>query len=572
MKNIHSLKYLIGLVVPVAMLISCKKDFLVKPPTDAIVDASFYKTDGQVMAGTASLYNRVWFDYNDKAYYNLGDFRAGTAYSAYNDRGNVLFNTTAENGENNASWRAFFNVVAQSNMAIYNINTFAGAGVTSSVKKMAIAEARFMRALAYRYLVMNWGEVPVITNNLDYLTDTTLQKNTIPSVWRFITREMRAAAEDLPAIATQPGRLTKWSAEGMLARFYLTRAGVEGTGPNGRKQSFLDSAKYYAERVITQSGAKLLAKYEDLFKFPYDNNSESLFSLQWVYSSYGTANSMPSYLNFSNDIANGDGWGGDKSATWWMLSQYEGIQASGDTMLKGRTLDTRLKTTFMLPGAGYSEITQVLNVNGTSVSQKLVVPNTGGDVNFASIKKYVVGKNEDLARMGSNAAQQNYPNDTYMMRLAEMYLVYVEAVIGNAASTTDATALAYFNMVHTRAGLSPYLLVDPFTNTPTPLTFDIVFKERMIEFAVESMAWYDFVSLHYYNPQKAYQILNSQDRGLFNIRTDAFPNPTEWTFKKTTWATTERKVTANSGNFRLPIPSAEISLAPNLKKPAVDYP
>jgi starch-binding outer membrane protein, SusD/RagB family len=568
MKKIISLKYLIGLVTLIAIYTSCKKDFLVKPPSDAIVDASFYKTDEQVLAGTASLYNRVWFDYNDKAYYNLGDFRAGTAYSAYNDRGNVLFNTTAENGENNASWRAFFNVVAQSNLAIVNINKYAGSGVSAVVKKIAIAEARFMRALAYRYLVMNWGEVPVIENNLDYLTDTSLLKNTVPSIWRFITREMRAIVEDLPTTSIKPGRINKWTAEGMLARFYLTRAGVESTGPTGRKQQFLDSAKYYAQRVINQSGAKLLTKYEDLFKFNYDNNTESMFSLQWVYSAYGTANSMPAYLNFSNDIANGDGWGGDKSATWWMLSQYDGIKASGDTMLQGRTLDTRLKTTFMLPGANYPEITQVLNVNGSSVSQKLVVPNTSGDVNFAYIKKYVVGKSQDVG----GAAQQNYPNDTYMMRLAEMYLIYAEATIGNGTSTTDGTALDYFNAVHTRSGLAPHQLTDPVTSAATPLTFDMVFKERMIEFAVESMAWYDFVSLHYYNPQRAYQILNAQDRGFFNIRTDAFPNPTLWTFKKTVWATTERKVNANSGNFRLPIPSAELSLAPNLKKPAVDYP
>jgi starch-binding outer membrane protein, SusD/RagB family len=568
MKNINSLKYLIGLIIPIVVFTSCKKDFLVKPPTDAIVDASFYQTNEQVLAGTASLYNRVWFDYNDKAYYNLGDFRAGTAYSAYNDRGNVLFNTTAENGENNSSWRAFFNVVAQSNMAINNINNYAGPAVTASVKKMAIAEARFMRAVAYRYLVMNWGEVPIIVNNLNYLNDTTLQKNTVPSIWRFITREMRAVVEDLPTTPVQPGRITKWSAEGMLARFYLTRAGVEATGPTARKQEFLDSAKYYAQRVITLSGAQLVPKYEDLFKYPYDNNKESLFELQWVYQpgSWGVQNSMPAYLNFSNDIANGDGWGGDKSATWWMLSQYEGIQPSGDTMLQGRTLDQRLKTTFMLPGANYPEITQVLNVNGTSVKQKLVVPNTGGDVNFAYIKKYVVGKSEDVG----GAAQQNYPNNTYMMRLAEMYLIYAEAVLGNSASTTDATALAYFNAVHTRSGLAP--LSDPVTGNPIPLTFDHIFKERMLEFAVESMAWYDFVSLHYYNPQKAYQILNNQDRGFFNIRTDAFPNPTVWTFKKTTWATTERRVNANAGNFRLPIPSAEISLAPNLKKPAVEYP
>lgn len=572
MKKSNHIKFVIGLVLPLVMMAGCKKNFLEKPPTDAIVDAGFYQTDEQIMAGTASLYNRVWFDYNDKAYYNLGDFRSGTTYSAYNDRGNVLFNTTAENGENNASWRAFFNVVTQSNLTISNINKYAGGAVSAPVKRMAIAEARFMRALAYRYLVMNWGEVPIITDNIALqTTPLSVRKNTIPSVWRFITREMNAIVEDLPAAAAQPGRLTRWSAEGMLARFYLTRAGVEGTGAAGRKQQFLDSAKYFAQRVISQSGLSLLPNYEDLFKYPYDNNKESVFELQWVYQpgSWGVQNSMPSYLNFSNDIANGDGWGGDKSATWWMLSHYEGITASGDTMLSGRTIDKRLKATYMLPGFTYNEITQTVPAaTNSSLKQKLVVPNTGGDVNFAYVKKYVVGKAEDVG----GAQQQVYPNDTYMMRLAEMYLVYAEAVLGNAPSTNDATALQYYNAVHTRAGLAPRTLIDPVSRTPTPLTWDDIFSERVLEFAMESTTWYDLVQLHYYNPQKAYSILNSQDRGYFNIRTDTWPNPTLWTFKKTTWATTDRKINANSGNFRLPVPSAEISQAPNLKEAAVEYP
>ncbi|WP_207495789.1 RagB/SusD family nutrient uptake outer membrane protein [Aridibaculum aurantiacum] len=558
MKKVTSIKYLIGLVIPVMFATGCKKEFLEKPPTSAIVDAGFYQTDAQVMAGTASLYNRVWFDYNDKAYYNLGDFRAGTAFSAWNDRGNVLFNTTGDNGENGAAWRAFFNVVAQSNLTINNINKYAGAGVSPSVKATAIAEARFMRAVAYRFLVSNWGEVPVIENNLELLTDTSLRKHTVPSIWRFITREMRAVAENLPTTASQPGRITRWSAEGMLARFYLTRAGVEATGPTGRKQEFLDSAKYYAQRVITNSGAQLLPNYENLFKFPYDNNRESLFELQWVFApgSWGFQNTAPAYLNYGPDIANGDGWGGDKGATWWMFKQYEGFTASGDTMLRGRTLDQRLKATYMLPGAHYPEITQTLN----GVDQRLIFPYVAGDVNFASIKKYVVGKAEDV---GGEAASQNYPNNTYMLRLAEMYLIYAEAVLGNSASTTDATALEYFNKVHTRAGLPA---------ETDPLTFDMIFRERILEFAMEGMAWYDFVSLHYYNPQKAYSILNEQDRGYYNITPDAFPNPTMWTIKKTTWHTTERQINANAGNFRLPIPNVELSQAPNLNKPAVDYP
>jgi hypothetical protein len=181
----------------------------------------------------------------------------------------------------------------------------------------------------------------------------------------------------------------------------------------------------------------------------------------------------------------------------------------------------------------------------------------------------VIGKAEDV---GGQAAQQNYPNDTYMQRLAEMYLIYAEAVLGNNASTNDATALEYFNKVHTRAGLAPFRLTDPVTGAATPLTFDVIFKERVLEFAMEGVAWYDLVRLHYYNPQKAYAILNSQDRGYYNITPDVFPNPNSWTIKKTRWATTDRRVNANAGNFRLPIPSAEITQAPNLTKPAVDYP
>ncbi|MDI3322014.1 RagB/SusD family nutrient uptake outer membrane protein [Pinibacter soli] len=560
MKNIRYKNYFATLILAVAALSSCKKSFLDMPPEDAVVDANFYKTDDQVKAATSLLYSEVWFDYNDKAMYNLGDFRGGSAFSAWNDRGNVMFNTTGDNGENGASWRAFFNVVAQSNMAIYNINKYAGPEVTASTKKISIAEARFMRSLAYRYLVMNWGAVPIITNNVEQLFDTSIARNTVSSVWRFITSEMRAAAADLPEAAAQQGRLTKWSAEGMLARFYLTRAGVESSGGT-RKQQFLDSAKYYANDVITRSGYKLLDSYEQLFKYPYNNNTESLFELQWVFSgtsAWGTANSMPEYLAYSPDISFG-GWGGDKGATWWMLSQYDGFVAQGTDTLKGRTVDQRLHATFMLPGFYYPEITKVTD------KTKLIFPFSGTDNNFLSVKKYVIGSPLDLAGI---ASQQHYPNDTYMMRLAEMYLIYTEATIGNAASTSDATAVAYFNAVHQRAGLPAYEVGGQ--NGSGPLTLDKVFSERFKEFAMEGMAWYDFVSLHYWNPQKAYNMLNAQDRGLFFAKPDQMPNPTLWTFNKTSWFT-ERKVVANDGNFLLPIPNTELSKAPNLSKPPVDY-
>jgi hypothetical protein len=254
------------------------------------------------------------------------------------------------------------------------------------------------------------------------------------------------------------------------------------------------------------------------------------------------------------------GWGGSKGATWWMISLYDGFGLQPDGSMKGRTLDQRLRTTFMLPGFSYPYMTN------KTTKTPYIFPFTGTDANYAAIKKYVIGGPDDL---GSNASSQRYPNNTYMLRLAELYLIYAEATIGNNASTTDPTAIEYFNKVHQRAGLPAWTVTG--TNANGPLTLDAVLNERFKEFAMEGMTWYDIVSLHYWNPTKALAILNSQDRGLFLSRPDNVTNPTEWTFIKTSWYA-ERFVNASEANFVIPIPAIEMSQAPNLQAPPVDYP
>jgi hypothetical protein len=354
----------------------------------------------------------------------------------------------------------------------------------------------------------------------------------------------------------------------MLARTHLTMAGL-GKSAGSRDQVHLDKAKEYAERVITMSGKSLMDNYEDLFRYPYDNNNESLFELQWVFTTapngYEASNTMVSQITFSNTIAaNGDGWGGDLSATWWLLSKYDGLLLD-DGATPGFTLDERLKATFMLPGFTYPEISQtVTNPDGSNAEQPLVFPTPGAtaDNSFASIKKYVVGKARDL---DGQADRQRYPNNTYMLRLAEMHLIYAEAALGNASSTTDAKALDYFNAVHTRAGLPAHDIA-----LDGEFTWDLIFEERAKEFAMESMLWYDLVRLHYYDEQKAYTIINSQDRGLFVVQPNRWPDPTAWTFTKTSWFN-NRSANATSGNFLLPLPSSEVSNAPSLSEEPVAY-
>ncbi|CAA9260256.1 MAG: Cell surface glycan-binding lipoprotein, utilization system for glycans and polysaccharides (PUL), SusD family [uncultured Cytophagales bacterium] len=527
------------------LLAGCKEEFLERPPLDQIVDANFYKTDQQVLAGTAPLYNIVWFAYNDKASHGLGDARGGVLTSGSYQLENVQFNTTGLTGENVNAWRSFYNIIGQANTVITNINQFAGPQVSPDIKQHALGEARFMRGVAYSYLVQNWGPVPIITDNSTLLQDTSISRNTVESVWELVIRDLRFATEALPPSPVQPGRVTQWSAEGMLAKMYLTRAGISG----GRNQSDLDSAAYFAKRVIDNSGASLLPNYEDLFLTRNNNNPETLFALQWTYNhfnytQYGVQNSVQAYLAYGSEITGfGDGWGGDIGASYDMIQKYgEG--------------DKRRKATFMYPGDHYPYITQK---SGNNPPQQLRVPVNTATVNGESVrgntrawvKKYVVGRPEDN---NDQVVQQGTGIQTYMLRLADVYLIYAEAVLDK----NPGEALKYYNAVHQRAGMPA---------RTEALTFDELFAERQREFAMEGQLWYDFVRLHYYNPQKAYSMLSNQERGFYVIEPNLLRDPTDW---KVT-LTESRKYNVNSGNFILPIPSAELSRAPNLRKPPVPF-
>jgi len=575
-------------MILMTIFISCSKEFLDRPPQASLVDEKYYKTNDQLLAGTADLYSRAWKDYCDQANWKVGDVKAGlvaapnNGYADYADFS--TFQVTGLSASNLSAYKAFFEVIGSANLVIHNINTYGEGTITPAAKNYAIAECRFMRATAYTYLVMNYGAVPLIEDNTKYLDNPALKRNTIESVWEFIRRDYLFAMKNLYATAPQIGRLTKWAAEGMLARTYLTMAGISGS----MNQSYLDSAKYYADDVIKLSGKNLLPKYADLFTYvdpsthalnSYDNNNESLFELEWVYTtsdSYHYANSMDSQISPDGSLSfGGDGWGGAWGATNWMLSLYDGLYVNyttnsnhnDSTMSPGFTLDQRLQPTFMLPGFTYPEFQFQKDATSTFIDVKTNVilfdktkSKGGTDSKIANIKKYVVGY------IPGQTGNQTYPNDVYMLRLAEMYMIYAEAAaLSSGGTTSDGQALAYFNAIHQRAGLPVY------TN---PLTWDVIFQERAKEFAMEGMAWYDLVRRHYYDEQHVYDILNNQDRGLYLAKPHPWPNPTGWSFHKASWYTLPNnvdKVSSSSGNFFMPIPQQELNQAPSLSDEPVPY-
>lgn len=125
-------------------LTACDESFLDMKPNDRITLDNFFQSENDLRAATAGLYNKVWFDFNDKFYYALGDGRGNNLYAPYSDYIYPFTDLTETSltGPLVSAWQSFYNVIGQSNNTINNIKTNAR-NVTEAQKNLAIAEARF---------------------------------------------------------------------------------------------------------------------------------------------------------------------------------------------------------------------------------------------------------------------------------------------------------------------------------------------------------------------------------------------------------------------------------------------
>lgn len=524
----------LAFVVSSVVFTACS-DFLDITPNDMITGDNFYQSEEDFQAATAPLYNKVWFNFNDKFYYALGDGRGFNLYAPYSDY-IYPFTDLLETGLTSPlvqAWGSLYNVIQQSNKVIQGI---ANSTVDESIKEPYIAEARFMRGVAYWYLASLWGNVIISTNPDDLVNNPIVNTAPTADVYMFAIRDLEYAAKYLPETAVDQGRVTSYSAYAMLSRVYLGYAGLSNDPNSGvRNQDYLTMAKEAALKVIQEGPYKLLENYADLFQIANNNNSESIFAFQWVPNGdYGVTNTQQAYFACGSEITGDDAaWGYWTRAQPNMIWEYE----QGDSV--------RRKATWMGYGDYYAEI------------QK----STGGYTyektdEALNVKKYVCGSTSDNA----DISRMNCPVNTYMMRYAEVLLNYAEAVLGNNASTTDPTALEYLNMVRTRAGI----------DSVTSISYETIRHERRVELCMEGQYWYDLVRRAYYKQQEVLNYIENQNRGT-NI-------PVLWDHATQTLSEDDSRTesTRSIGNidasiFILPYPESEVISNPLLKEDPVAY-
>ncbi len=559
MKNMykfHKIK-LVSLIAIMFALGACTK-FLDRPTEDNYTIDGFYQTDAQCFEAANVLYSAPWYDFQ-RGWVKIGDVMAGNIYYSTDDVYQAFILTSSNSQLADAS-NSLWLVNGHCNAVIENIASKAGPNVSQTAKNTVTGEAMTWKAMAYFYLVRGWGAVPIIHSNSAIIgagTATELKKNTVEDVYEYIVRTLRKAITLLPE-KNESGRISKYSAMALLSKVYLTRSGWNQAGT--RVQADLDSAKVLSSIVINRSGAFLEPVYSDLFRISTGNrNPENLMSWQWVASDQWTSqNTEQSDLALNNFTGLADSWG------TWVGPTIDLQRLFGDTAVSmtRNNKDARRKATMMM----YSDYYPLFwrNEGGFTATwddANNVAGATFGVPTGANCVKHIVGNTEDhTAEYGSPSLRMATSLSTHVLRLADVYLIYAEAVLGNNASTSDAEALRVFNLVHSRAVPS----AQPFTS----LTFRQIFDERRKELACEGDNWYDYVRLHYYNPTLAKQMINAQERGSWNALKDYYAG-----------SATIADVTLNSfkvnlsddSKFFLPFPDNDITMNPNLLADPVPF-
>jgi hypothetical protein len=379
-------------------------------------------------------------------------------------------------------WNGLFRVISYCNNIINGMPDAArGNGISEDVINRALGEARCIRGIAYYYLTEYWKDVPIITNN--NISGDQVIRNTQSSVYEFIRRDLVFAADNLPSTPFQDGRCSKYTAYGMLAKLHLTMASHLDDADS---DSNFATAKEYALMVINESGLSLYSDLSTMF-YPSGNNcSESLFSIQCTNDGYGYGNGRNVSQSRNALITLASSWGAGKGPTLSLQETFE-------------TGDLRRYYTYMRNGDSYD------NLGGGGYSYANFSEDESTETSnemLAHVRKYVIGANSDCGGV-AGASNQDAGNNIYLLRLADVYLCYVEACIGSGTSTSDATALNVFKQVRTRAGLSWSV---------ASVNYSQLIKERRVEFALESINFFDIKRMSYRDMDAAITYLNDMDR------------------------------------------------------------
>lgn len=468
-------------------LSSCQDYFLDLEPQDALTDAAYFKKPADFKAYVTGFYGQLmgWRSpFGGNAIYQNMDGNTDISTNLGFDypRGNV----TVPASDNR--WNTPYSWIRTANILLKNAGTYSG---NAAEIKQYVAEASFFRANAYYTLLNFFGGVPIVTEVLDVNSAGLMgPRNSRYEVVDQIIADLDVAIAGLPVeqniAAADKGRISKGAAQALKAKLLLSEAtwrkyvgnstDFPGGAPAGGDQidSFLTQAIALSKEVMESGAYSLwnqnaalnnLSSYylfnlEDAGSNPagLTKASNNEFILYGVYDftfrqggqnlSHTTAQMLPSRKMMDLYLCT-DGLPAHKSPL------FQGYRNIGDEF---KNRDFRMQAHH-----GPAPTTAVLNTGLSGyANRKFAVFNYGSYRN-------------------ANQESSNYS----ILRLAELYLIYAEALVEKNGSITDAQLDESINKVRGRAGVAP--LTNALASTHGLSVLEEIRNERARELYQEGM-------------------------------------------------------------------------------------
>ncbi|MFY7730755.1 MAG: RagB/SusD family nutrient uptake outer membrane protein [Flavobacterium sp.] len=459
----RNIKLIVLAAMALSALNSCTDSFVEVDPIASIDESNYYKTEAEAYSGLVAVYDIMkkesgGFE-NMIAMLNAGsdDFYAGGG-SASDGAGIQSFSNYTINPASlpNSFWTDYYQGIFRANVLLQKLPT---TNMDATKKARFVAETRMLRAYYYFQLVTMFKNIPLITEPVNPTSYYNVLQAKPEDVYAFIENELKAAITDLPTTInaeTEAGRVSQGAGKALLGKVYLF------------EKKNTEAAQILAEVNGTPGGANpygysLLTDFADLWKVDNKFNSESIWEATHTSKSNATWGAWGSGTDEGNSLNVMVGPRGYSAATPTAPKYETGWSFNTVTQDLRDALvgDTRYDAT----------IADLSNLVATG--QATYSP---GYMDTGYFLKKFMPTNADLTTGGGDVVL-NYRQNTYVIRLADTYLMEAEALGG-----TGERAQALLNAVRRRANM-PVITV----------SMDAVMKERRLELAGEGHRWHDLI-------------------------------------------------------------------------------
>lgn len=447
-------KYILIVLLVIGLVSSCNDDFIDVDNKEALTDSSFWQTEAHALQALTAAYGALHgadgskWTFFEEMYtamaYRADDVTNNTAETYSRTIANFT-NTTEESGPFNI-WRTAYTGIGRTNQVLEQVPNMEA--LSQETKDVIIAEAKFLRAYYYFWLVTSFENVPLLTNFEVELENLFPDQVTPTEVWTQIEQDLTEA--EVKLLTEHPaewkGRATQGAAKALLGKVYLFQ------------EKWAPAESKFAE--VVGMGYTLLENYEDNFNGNAENGSESIFEVQFS-GDRSNGNDERQVFNFEIAPYAFGGWELLYPSEWLIEEMKTDLDVNGDP--SERVLESIF---FDDPKSDMYSMDAGAKIAYSDASANLNNPNY--------FKKYSFNTDENFYN-GTNIA---------LIRFADVLLMYGEALNENGKTPE---AIIEVNKVRARSNAVPL-----GSMTQSELRDQIRHHERPVELAMEfGIRWFD---------------------------------------------------------------------------------